>query len=175
MVNLSMYTRIGVAVLLCAIAAWTDFRTFRIPNRLTLTGLALGLALGLAASGLRGLLAAAAGALVTALVPLLLFKMRAMGGGDVKLFAAIGALLGAGVGLETQMAAFMLGGVQGIIIWFKRGQLKQGFANMLNFVIPPVFRRRKNDAQSVAWKTEMRFGPAVFLGLIAACSVRFLG
>src|SRR5690606_463596 len=95
---------------LCAIAAVTDVRTGRIPNRLVAWGLGLGAALpvasalvaarpeGVLVALVRELGAAFAGLLVTAAVPLVLFSMRALGGGDVKLFAAVGALAGPGLG-----------------------------------------------------------------------------
>ena len=175
-VDLATYIRIGVAILLCAMAAWTDFRTWRIPNPLTFTGLFLGLAIGLVSSGPKGILAAGVGALVTVLVPLILFRMGAMGGGDVKLFAALGALLGTGMGLETQMAAFMFGAAQGIIIWIKRGQLRAGFTKTLALIIPPVFKKHKHRGNSMAiTNTEIRFGPAVLAGVVVACSARFIG
>ncbi len=90
--TLLLYTQMGVSVLLCGFAAWRDFRTGHIPNWLSVPCLAIGLGIGFAASGYRGLITACVGALVTALVPMLLFRMRAMGGGDVKLFAALGAV-----------------------------------------------------------------------------------
>ncbi len=169
-----VYWQVGVAGLLAAIAVWTDVRTWRIPNWLTLTGIALGLGLGLASGGGRGLLFAAVGALVTALVPLLLFRVSAMGGGDVKLFAALGALLGAGAGLETQMTAFMVGGLQGVFLWARRGELKKGFRQSLSLFVPSVFKKPGDEEKRVA-RTQIKFAPAIFAGLVLAMTLRFIG
>lgn len=81
-----------ITAFLCA-AAWWDVSTRRVPNQLTLAGLAaavlLRAPLGLEAC-LRGLegFAAALG------VALLLYALGAVGGGDAKLLAVAGAFLG---------------------------------------------------------------------------------
>ncbi|MCP4602002.1 MAG: prepilin peptidase [Proteobacteria bacterium] len=171
-----LYIQSTAAFLLCGVAAWTDFRTGRIPNRLNLVGLGVGLVAALVSGGARGLLIALVGVLVTALVPLLLFRFDAMGGGDVKLFAALGALLGPAAGLEVEMLAFMLGAVQGMIVWLKNGQLRKGLGLVIGLVVPSVFRMRSADAGAIAVKaTEIRFGPAIFLATTALVYSRIFG
>ncbi|MCP4677198.1 MAG: prepilin peptidase [Deltaproteobacteria bacterium] len=174
--NLPIYTQAVATLLLCGAAAWTDYRTGRIPNRLTVTGLCFGLTLGLITQGIRGGVLAGVGALLTALVPLLLFRFRAMGGGDVKLFAAIGSLVGAQVGLELQMLAFIFGAFQGVIVWLRAGQLRQGFGHVVGLIIPPIFRARRADAGAVAVRqTEIRFGPAIFVAAVTSILCRLAG
>jgi prepilin signal peptidase PulO-like enzyme (type II secretory pathway) len=41
-------------------------------------------------------------------VPLLLFRLKALGGGDVKLLATVGAQLGPLLGLQLSFAAFLV-------------------------------------------------------------------
>ncbi len=98
-----------VAAAVVLIAARTDLRTRLIPNALTLGSMALGLGVhalwpavadGWSAAG-HGLVQSLAGAAICGLPPLLLFARGEMGGGDVKLFAAIGALCGSHVGLAV--------------------------------------------------------------------------
>ncbi len=171
-----LYTQATAALLLCGIAAWTDFRSGRIPNRITVSGLGIGLVVGLLGGGAGGLLVAVIAALVTALVPLLLFRFRAMGGGDVKLFAALGALLGPAAGLEVEMLAFVLGAFQGMALWVKNGQLRQGLGMVVGIVVLSVFRMRRAEAGAVAIKaTEIRFGPAIFVATVAVVLSRILG
>jgi len=78
------------AVVLC----WHDWTTRRLPNLLTLTGLAVVLAARYGLGGvplfLDGFLAAT-GAFLFLFFP---FLMRAAGGGDVKMIAACGAVVG---------------------------------------------------------------------------------
>jgi len=84
---------LAVAAALGAAAVFEDVRRRTLPNWLTVGGLAAALALA-AVRGWHGLWPAAAGAAVGFAILLPLFWMRAMGGGDIKLMAAYGALLG---------------------------------------------------------------------------------
>jgi prepilin peptidase CpaA len=75
-------------------AAVIDVRQRRIPNWLTLGLILSGLARAAALSGWAGLAHAVAGVFAGAAVPFILFALGALGGGDVKLLAGIGAWLG---------------------------------------------------------------------------------
>src|SRR5262245_46803233 len=107
------------ALIAAGIAAVTDLRTGRIPNRLTLGAFAVGV-IGNVVPGCRsGEPRAAAAAFTTALVaaaigglaPLVLWRAGALGGGDLKLFVALGAMLGPRAGLNAQFMAFLCGAV----------------------------------------------------------------
>ena len=170
------YTQAGIALLLAGAAGFIDLHTGRIPNRLTLAGMGVGLALGAIVGGPRGALLALAAALVTATIPLLLFKFNAMGGGDVKLLAGLGALLGAGVGLEIEILAFFLGVVYGVGIWVKNGQLKAGLGQVLGLVVPPIFLKKSSHRSALAIRsTEIRFGPSIALATLAVVAFRIAG
>ncbi|MDJ0763233.1 MAG: A24 family peptidase [Myxococcota bacterium] len=165
-----------LAVFLCGTAAWTDWRSGRIPNWLTLPAIGCGFLIGLIGGGGRGVLLSVIAALISLLVPLVLFRLKAMGGGDVKLFAALGALLGAGPGLEIQLVAFFFGALQGIGVWAKQGQLKQGFGRLVRWVTPRIFIRKRYDKGSaLVGKTEIRFGPAIFLATVLVVTLRSIG
>lgn len=94
--------------------ALTDARAYIIPDEFTLGGLVIGLAFSLV-SGLGGLADAALGAAVGfGLLWLVgaggswLFKQDAMGGGDIKMMAMVGAFLGwPGVLLTIFLGAFL--------------------------------------------------------------------
>ncbi len=75
-------------------AVASDLYGGTIPNWLTGGGVVAGLACGLWSAGARGLGMAAAGAVAGFLIFFLLHWMGGMGGGDVKLMACFGALLG---------------------------------------------------------------------------------
>lgn len=77
-------------------AAVEDLRTRRIRNWLTFSLLFSGLAQSFTAGGTVSPGASALGFLVGFALPLLLFVIGALGGGDVKLLAALGAWVGPG-------------------------------------------------------------------------------
>src|SRR5262249_6952689 len=97
-----------VALALGLTAVVEDLRRRTLPNWLTATGAAAGMALA-APRGWGGLWPAIAGAAIGFLILLPLFLMRGMGGGDIKLMAAFGALLGPWAVLIAAMLAAAFG------------------------------------------------------------------
>jgi prepilin peptidase CpaA len=88
--------RTGVLFALLVVASVSDYRSYRIPNWLTVSGMAFGLIYNTAyplmpGAGFRWSL----GGLVLGLLTMLpLYVLKAMGAGDVKLMAMVGAFLG---------------------------------------------------------------------------------
>src|SRR5207244_13210002 len=83
-----------LAALLAAVAGWTDWRSRRIPNWLTISGLCVGIAANSLAWGLRGTKDALLGAGLGLALLLPLVLIRSLGGGDWKLAGAGGAFTG---------------------------------------------------------------------------------
>jgi len=86
-----------VLALLCAIlaiAVYSDVRSHRISNTLSLLGLMAGLGLQYLGSGLQGVTSGFLGAGVGLACFAPFYLLRSMGAGDVKLLAAVGAFLG---------------------------------------------------------------------------------
>ena len=77
-----------------AVAAFIDWRQRRIPNWLTVVMMASGLAGSLLPGNVIPPSTAFIGLLVGFAIPFVLFVMGALGGGDVKLLAGVGAWLG---------------------------------------------------------------------------------
>ncbi len=75
---------------MAAAAVW-DVRTRRIPNKLIVVGLVLGMALAGIEGHLSSSLFGAAGALGVGIVP---FALHALGGGDVKAAIVVGLFVG---------------------------------------------------------------------------------
>lgn len=108
--------------------------------------------------------------MLTALVPLFLWKRGSIGGGDVKLFAAIGAFLGPTRGLEASLYAFCVGCLAGIVVLARDGALGRTLEHV---AAGPVDRFRRLFGKDAAPKakleeTWMRFGPAIFVGTCVA-------
>jgi Flp pilus assembly protein protease CpaA len=112
------------SVTVAAIAAVTDLRSGQIPNRLTYPALVVGPLWHAATFGRAGLLTALLGIVAAGLGPALLYNRGVMGGGDVKLFAALGGLIGGHAALAVQWLALALvtGYALGAAAW--RGQLR---------------------------------------------------
>ena len=98
------------------IACVFDVRTRRIPNALSLSAAAAGLLYHAATSGVTGVQLAGAGWLLGLLLLLPYFALGGMGGGDVKLMAALGAWLGPWETFWLAMYAGIAGGVLGLTV-----------------------------------------------------------
>ena len=100
---------------LALIIAYYDVRYRRIPNPFVLAGLVGGLVINALAGGLWGLAASVGGCLLAFGVMLVLHIFGAMGAGDVKLFAAVGAILGVKLVLPTFFVVVLTGGL--LAVW----------------------------------------------------------
>lgn len=118
------------AVVLAAGAAVTDVKSARIPNVITLVG-ALGgvLAHGTLPEG-AGALASVAGAAAGLAVFFPIFALGGLGGGDVKLMAAIGAWVGWPDVLLVALYTALAGGVLAVGVAVARGYLGQALGNL---------------------------------------------
>ena len=170
----------AVACLFTAVAGAIDVRTGLIPNRLTLTLLGLGVpahVLVLYASTPRvspWLWAADAigGVVICSLVPLLLWRTGGMGGGDLKLFAALGAWLGVRAGLEVQLVAFAVAALGAPALLAYRGRLWAFLRNLGRQLINPLLPKHRRQQPPQELLTELRFGPVIFAGTLLVACVR---
>jgi prepilin peptidase CpaA len=111
-----------LSALLAAIAGWTDWRSRRVPNWLTVSGLLLGIAVRSIAGGWAGakdsLLGAGLG--LALLLPLVLIK--SLGAGDWKLAGALGAFLGPTRLMAVLLSTILVAGLMALalIVWKKR-------------------------------------------------------
>ena len=115
-------------VAVMAVAGVLDLRTRRIPNWLTLGGLAVALLLrGLTGTG--PLLDGLAGAGFGLVTGLLLFMLRALGGGDGKLLMTAGAFFGFAPMVGALLAIGILGGLLGVVEAVRRGVILPALYN----------------------------------------------
>jgi prepilin peptidase CpaA len=118
-----------------AAAAVLDLTTGKVPNGLTYPATALGLAFGLTLGGWWGLGESALGFAV-AFVPLfVLYRMGAgLGGGDVKLLGAMGALGGAHHGwrfvIVVLLYSFIVATVMGLVQMVWSGRTRATFGRL---------------------------------------------
>ena len=119
-----MYVLLSILI---GIAFWTDARRSLIPNGITMSGVATGLLYHSWADGWPGLAQSLLGLAAGFAVLVLLYALGALGAGDVKLFAAIGAITGFTFVLYSMMYSILYAGVIGIIllVW-KRQLLRRG-------------------------------------------------
>lgn len=104
------------ALISAVIGAVSDVRERRIPNWLTYGSLTAGVAVRSFWEGWHGLGQAAGGTLVGGGVFLLLYLVRGMGAGDVKLMAAVSAWAGLKESTTLLLATALAGGI--LAVWY---------------------------------------------------------
>ena len=102
---------VGVLATVLGLALWHDIASRRIPNWLIGVGLVGGLGGSVLIPNGLGLGSSLLGALAGFAVLIPLYLLRAMGAGDVKLMAAVGAFLGPIPVLGAALLTFVVGGV----------------------------------------------------------------
>ena len=107
-------------VFLLLLAMSQDRKTYRIPNPVILGFVVLGFGISLYESGLQGVARALQAAVLPVLLLFPLFVLRMLGAGDIKLFSAIGALMGVGFVFGVMLAAFLCGGVLALLLMAAR-------------------------------------------------------
>ncbi len=120
-----------LALLAVAIAGgWTDLRNRRIPNWLNLSGVILGVGLNTFFLHEQGFRIATGGLGLALVVYLPLYMIRAMGAGDVKFMAAVGAFVGPENWLGVFLVTAILGGVASLCLIAARNRLQVTLSNV---------------------------------------------
>jgi prepilin peptidase CpaA len=104
---------IASAILLACLSAaifYTDIRYRRIPNNLVLVALIGGLAVNTFFGGTWGLILSLGGFALAFTLTLLFHILGTLGAGDVKLFGAVGSIVGVWLVLPTLMVVAVMGG-----------------------------------------------------------------
>jgi prepilin peptidase CpaA len=165
-VSSAAFAVVAVGVL---VAAAVDVRTRRIPNQLTGTLAALGLVL--AAAGVTGtpLWASIAGLALGLALMLPGHALGATGAGDVKLMAAVGAV----VGPATVFTAFLLtaiaGGALAVVVAWRRGRVGATLTETGRLLAGSGEARRGMRAAPPARR--FAYGPAIAIGSVIAAAL----
>jgi prepilin peptidase CpaA len=126
------------AVLLSVIAGWTDLRSRRIPNWLTVPGLLIGVAANTVLGGWTGLKTSLVGAAVGLALLLPFVLLRSLGAGDWKLAGALGAFVGAGLLVNLLLGSVFVAGLMAVGLVVYKGRIRQTLRNMGHILISLV-------------------------------------
>ena len=174
----------NIAVILLAglvlAAGFTDLKTRRIPNWLTVSGVLSGLAVNAFLYGFNGLGRSAAGLFLAFGIYIILYALRAMGAGDVKLMAGVGAIVGAGDWFGIFLITAVIGGISALALILWRKRTRKTFSNV-GFILgemmhfrPAYMGRDELSVNSPAAVT-MPHGTVIALGSICFLIWSFTG
>jgi prepilin peptidase CpaA len=126
------------AVLLAVIAGWTDFRSRRIPNWLTVPGLVIGLVANTVLGGWTGLANSLKGAALGLALLLPLVLLRSLGAGDWKFAIALGGFTGPGLLLDLLFTSVFVAGAMALTLVIYKRRFLQTMRNIGHILISLV-------------------------------------
>jgi prepilin peptidase CpaA len=149
-----------------SLAAVIDLRTRRVPNALTGALAVIGIGVAAAKLGPVGLGGALVGCLLGFAFMLPGHVFGATGAGDVKLFAAAGALLGPATTVRAFMYTAIAGGVLAVVVALRRRRLQQTIGATVRLVaegsaaVPAIESPETNN--------RFAYAPAIAIGVVMA-------
>lgn len=106
-------------------AFWSDIRTMKIKNKLNVTAALSGLIINFITRGSSGLVDALMGLVVGFTLLFILYIAGGVGAGDVKLFAAIGAIMGPSYVSDAFSYSAVWALIIGLVLFVARGEVAE--------------------------------------------------
>lgn len=163
-------TYVALLVPLAVIITYYDVRYRRIPNIYVLTTLICGLGVNTIIGGWRGAVSSLAGCAFAFCLMLILHVCGAMGAGDVKLFASIGAVIGTNMVLPTFLVVLITGGALAVLSILRSGTVYETaqhvsfiFASLLISWRVPRFVMPADRKQTIPYGVAITFGSLISL------------
>jgi prepilin peptidase CpaA len=149
----------GYAVSAASVAAVHDVWSRRIPNWVTLSTLCAGLAINTWLRGADGAVSSIVGAALGIALLLPFHLLHVIGGGDVKLLGAVGAVLGPQALISVVVYGAIVGGVMSVAILLMRG-------GVLSVMREALIRRRRPALSGATAPYGLAIASGVYLSLI---------
>ena len=167
-------TLVNIALLipLAIVIAYYDVRYRRIPNPFVLATLVAGVAINAIFAGLPGVAASIGGCLLAFILMFMLHIFGAMGAGDVKLFAAIGAVMGSPLVIPTFVVVILTGGVLAVVSMVRSGMVRTTMHRVLQILVGmlPGWQMPK-FAVPTDRKYTIPYGVAITMGSIISIAI----
>jgi prepilin peptidase CpaA len=137
------------ALLLAVAAGWTDFRSRRIPNWLTVPGAVLGIVAGTVLSGWGGLRTSLLGVGLGLALLLPFVLLKSLGAGDWKLAGALGAFSGPGILIDLLLGSVFVAGIMAVGLVIYKGRTRQTIRNIGHILVSLVTFRLPGERVSL--------------------------
>ena len=173
---MELWVRILEVSLLLGFALVSDIKQYKIKNTVTLPFMLIGLITNYLFEGVSGVVQSMEAALLPVLFLLLLFALRMLGAGDIKLFSAIGAIMGVKFILYTLAYSFLWGGLISLLIIYVRKNGKQRFFYLFHYFKACLLSRSLLPYTDLADKgdgAKVRFSYAILCGAITQAGITY--
>ena len=161
-----------ILIPLAVVIIYHDVRYRRIPNPFVLATLISGLSINLAMGGVNGALDSIGGCVLAFILMFVLHVFGAMGAGDVKLFAAIGSIIGAKLVLPTFVVVVLMGGLLAMVTVLRSGVFRTTMHRVLQILVGllPGWPMPKFSVPADRRLT-IPYGAAITIGAIIATAI----
>ena len=120
--------------LLLILALISDIKLYKIKNIIILPFIIIGIMTNILNSGLYGFRNSLIGVAVPVVVLIILYALKMLGAGDIKLFGAIGSIMGYEFCLFTIVFSFIAGGVIACILILLRKNGRKRFSHFFEYI-----------------------------------------
>jgi prepilin peptidase CpaA len=164
--------RLALLVALLGTALYTDLRYGKIYNKLTLSCTIIGIIVNTYISGVHGLLLSLGGAALVLGLFLLFAKVGGIGGGDIKLMMAVGALMGFNFMIRALLLSAVAGGLLAVAVIARRRLLATSIKNLANGVASSVMYGVPLDFSKYPAESKFKYSPAIVAGTLLTLLIR---
>ncbi|HYE81881.1 MAG TPA: prepilin peptidase [Clostridia bacterium] len=156
----------------------SDLKTYKIKNSITFSFMLAGLAVNLAFEGYKGLVFSLQGILLPAVCLIILYAVRVVGAGDIKLLSAVGAVMGSGFALYAAVYSFICGGLIASCIILLRNNWKERFSYLFAYIKSCFLSMellQYSDFHDIKETGRFHFSVAVASGTVLAIIINGMG
>jgi prepilin peptidase CpaA len=123
-----------MAIILLTLSIITDTKDHIIKNSIILPFIISGLIINLSIGGLKSLVGSVAGILLPFAALYLLFCLRMLGAGDIKLLCTLGAILGTGPIISISILSFLSGAFMAMLLMIARKNIFERINHLWNYL-----------------------------------------
>lgn len=156
-------------------AAVMDLRSFKISNRLIIGGLVTGLIVQIIESGMKGIGVFLINVSIPVILFYLLFLMRALGAGDIKLFSVIGGMWNLKMLYVTVIVSFLTAAAMSLCKMLYHRNLISRLCVFGAYVcqVAATGRLSKYPKESEGKQHIIHFSVAILIGFVIALEVAY--
>lgn len=171
-----MEVKIALLFLVITLAVYSDIRSFKIKNLVTYPAVVLGIVINTYLYGTEGFRDTIIAVFIPIIVLFIFFALRMLGAGDIKLYCAIGAIMGWRFVVACLAYSFIFGGFISVIILLLRKNALQRFKYLFNYIKTSFMLIKIDKYQDFANDKNglFRFSYAVLGGTIISMIDMFL-
>lgn len=129
-----MIIRIVQLFILLTLALIHDFKKYKIDNRLVYSFMLIGVLTNVVIYDIDGIRDSLLGIIFPIIILFILFVLRMLGAGDIKLFSAIGAIMGRDFVLKTMIYSFMVGGIISFFVILSRKNGRKRIIYLMSYI-----------------------------------------